>query len=417
MISIKALLVFLMFGLSSCQPTTRSFNNPVDPNKDDKGSPSPATDKTSTSSTESSTSSCLLGTCNPPVGSVYDFANSFTITPSGCTGANEPHIFDNGSGLTIFILANCGQRNAVYFFNTAYNGTSPTNPASATLDCNSGTTGVMQYSVDQGSSGFLLIYKCNQTSGSYVAKTVTIASDGTVGTPTLYESTNSSYSYSVTWNSSAAAFGVTRYGQFQRYSSTGSQLGGPISLGTVNNGTIGAAIVSGGYWMIIAADPENNYSYCSKINSSGTLQCNQVQIGSGGYAFSEVYSFLNGASSLKVVDSYRGISDHSLSVSDCTATSDFNTLDPTNNIKDSTYIQSALALSSTIAAAAYKTTNSLIVTTYDINGSAIYSENSVAGYSTSLNSWEIKSIQNKIYVAYDKDGSGYVSYSTQAVPQ
>jgi len=368
--------------------------------------------------TSQTASSCLTADCNPPSGTVFDFNNTFSITPSGCTvsGANS---FDTGTDLRHFVLANCGARSSVYTFKTSYVGTGATTPVNLSSDCASGVTGVRSFNVDKGASSYLVLYVCNPSGGTTSTKVLALADDGTPGTVREYE-TMETGGYQMAWNSTAGTYGVTKTGRFQRFNESGIAAGGSIVIANNNKGSF----VSNGNWIVIA--DKGSGLGCSKISSSGTLQCDQAVVTSDSRYFG---GGLTGSSPRVIgVDSYGRWGSYSINLASCVGTLDFDYVTATNepvvfsSLYGAFYISNyrkgygAPALSETIGTYLYKSSESLIFATFDLAGSKIYSEAAVTGYRTALNTASIKIIQNKLYVAYDKDGGGYVSYSTQAVP-
>lgn len=416
------LIAVLALGLlCGCAKTEHKFDNPKDPNSDVAGGGGAASDKdpatgASTNTNDSGapapdgnsgasdtgTGACLTGACNPPAGSVYDFANSFSVTPSGCTNIAQVRVFDTGSKLLVFLRANCGSRDSVYSFETSYAGENIAPPALITSDC--AGTGVTSYDIDRGATGYLMVYECKTGGYSYTTRVVPVAVDGSAGTAAVYESGSSSRAYRIAWNSGANAFGVARAGQFQRFGENGATIGGPIS---VNGGgySLTGLFVASSFWFVLNG---GSSAFCSKINSSGSLQCNAVYMSGSGVPSGTL------ASQSRFISWNSGdFNTYTINATDCTGTEDFAGLRPENTISKGFQ---GLEIDASVSGHLYKTANSLIFAAFDPAGSAIYSENSVTGYSSSLESAEARAIQGKVYVAYDRDGGGYVSYSTQTLP-
>lgn len=386
--------------LGSCG-SDRKFNNPDDPDNIKTGTTGaqnePGDD--GTTNPDVSGSQCLTLACSPPSGSVYNFSKSFAVGATGCSNIQKVRTFDTGTGLIIFYSANCGTRNHVYSTLSDYAGDGQTTPVLLSADCNSGSTGVKSYTIDKGTTGFLMAYECNPSSGSYTTRIVAINSGGSPTAVSTYESLTTSKSYIMAWNATASTFGLARAGQFQRYNESAVAVGGPIAT---NSQTLYQNFVNAGNWFLI-----NDYSYaaCSKINSAGSLLCNGINM-TGTYKAA-------GAMATTLVNQYASSSFNTFTINttDCTATKDADGMNTTNTIVASF---GAMQLNTSISAYLFKSANSLIFTTF--TPTQIYSENSVAGYSTSMGDAEAKVINTKVYVSYDKDGAGFVSYSAESVP-
>ena len=425
-----------MLGVIGCRDSgsSHSFNNPADPDNQPKAAPDrnssviPVTISTtstatgtatsssagisipskpagsSTSATSTQTAACLTGTCAPPSGTVFDFANTFSITPTGCSGVSQVNMFDTGSGLLFFLRANCGMRYGIYSFTTSYSGGSMSSLNNIASDCLT-TAGAPLYTVAPGASGYLAAYECQQSTSSFTTSVVPVSASGVAGTPSLYETNSSSTRHSLAWNGVANAFGIAGYNKFQRLTAAGATVAGPIASGSAN---ARFTMVSGGTWYIVSQ--QNDGTYCSSVNSSGALQCNAVRIDGGG-----ALSVLPGPSNLTfAIDPY--ISINVISSSDCTSSNVADMIRTSNSLHS---MLSTVALAGNYAAVAFSsslnTANALVVATLDQSKLNVPSEASVTSYSTSLGGAKLAVVQNKLYLAYDKDGGGYVSYSTQTV--
>jgi hypothetical protein len=396
----------LAIALASACGGDRKFNNPNDPNGTAEGGKDSGTSDDPTGSgpdgagagaTPGAGGTCLTGTCAPAAGTVFDFANAFKVTPTGCTGVGAVRLFDTGTDLRFFLQANCGQRNAVYTFTTTYTGANAANLALASADCNS-ATGTTGFAVDQGAAGYLVAYECKNGGSSYETRVVAVDATGSVGTSAVYETGTTSRSYFMAWNGTANAFGLARDGQFQRYASGGSAIGGPVAHAITG---LGSAFAAGGAWYLM------NYYLCSRVNTSGALECNGIQ------------SSVNGRKVLldpagpSVVSAESGrFATATVNPATCALTSDSSEVTPSNALDTAL---GALSLNGTYGAFTFKTQKSLVVTTFAKGDGAIQSEASVAGYASALGAADTKVIQGKIYVAYDKDGDAFASYSTQSV--
>jgi hypothetical protein len=386
--------------LGSCG-SDRKFNNPDDPDNTKTGTTGgqnePADDETT--NPDASAPQCLTSACSPPSGSVYNFSKSFAVGATGCSNIQKVRTFDTSTGLIIFFSANCGTRNHVYSTLSDYAGNGQTTPVLLSTDCNSGSTGVKSYTIDKGTTGFLMAYECNPSSGSYTTRIVAINSGGSPTAVSTYESLTTSKTYIMAWNATASTFGLARAGQFQRYNESAVAVGGPIAT---NSQTLYQNFVSGGSWYIINSIYN---ALCSKVSAAGSLLCNGITMTGTSRPGGAVSStFVNDSSS-------SSFNTYTINTTNCTATIDADLMKTSNSIIGSF---GALQVSTNISAYLFKSPNSLIFTTF--TPTQIYSENAVAGYTTSMGDAEAKVINTKVYVSYDKDGTGFVSYSAESVP-
>lgn len=410
--------VFLLACLALACSADYAFDNPVDPECKNKDNPSACTATTGSAGTatsssgpgapsgsETSTSSGTTTTTNAVAGSVYNFVNSFSVTPSGCSKVGKVQVFENGTELMIFVLATCSDRAHVYAYKASYAGVASSTPIMLTSDCNSGTTGINDFTVDKGPNNYLLAYVCKISSSSFVTKVATVSTTVNIGTSTTYETLSTAKGYRLAWNSSSNTFGLAKSGVFQRFNESGSTAGGPVTLNSVYPKQFD---VVDGQWLIV-----DYYYYATTISPSGTLGCDKVntlaKFGGGLMAFHGTQKII------LMKDGYLASQD--IVPSTCITIGDRSDYVKLTNIGNSLDIRSNSLLNSTIGALLFTNGKGLILATYPRLGTyKIHAENSVAGYTETMNSAEVKVIQSKLYVAYDKDGAGYVSYSNETVP-
>ncbi len=404
--NVFAMIITLV--LTAACGTARKFDNPNDP--ENITEPSGATEG-GNSPTGSGTHGeyCLLATCNPSAGTVYDFQTSFTLTPAGCSSITNVKMFDTGSGLIFFFDANCGVRQSVYSLNSSYTGTPTGASTNLTADCTS-TTGINTWAIARGIGEYMLVYSCKASASQYDLKSIPVNFSGSPSSSVAVESLTSGPSLRVAWNGTANAYGLARDSGFRRLSTSGITVGG--SIATTSYPPKFMNVVSGN-WILVSGYGLPNLKYCSKINSSASLQCNQVSIG---YA----EALLDGKILLSSYDhSHDGLRQHSLDLAGCTASDGNTNAGITNAVSSVGGILDAVSLSSSLGAASWLTTSSkaLIIGVFSkTNTVNIYSEASVANYTTAITDVNTQIIQNKIYVAYAIDGNVRVSYSTQNVP-
>ena len=255
----------------------------------------------------------------------------------------------------------------------------------------------------------MLVYSCKASASQYDLKSIPVNFSGSPSTSVAVESLTSSPSLRAAWNGTANAYGLARDSGFRRLSTSGITVGGSIATTSYPPKFIN--VVSGN-WILVSGYGGSNSKYCSKINSSASLQCNQVSIG---YA----ESLLDGTNLLSSYDVYNGLKQHSLDLAGCTASDGNTNAGITNAVSSVGGILDAVSLSSSLGAASWLTTSSkaLIIGVFSkTNTDNIYSEASVANYTTAITDVNTQIIQNKIYVAYAIDGALKVNYSTQNVP-
>ena len=397
--------MILFFAFVGCGED-RSYNNPSDPaNAPNASSPAAA----GTTPEKNAPEACLLATCNPPANTVYDFQTTFNLTPAGCSSVTNIKMFDTGSGLIFFFDENCGVRQSVYSLSSSYTGTLTGASTNLTADCIS-TTGINTWAIARGTGEYMLVYSCQASTSLYNIKSIPVNFSGSPSTSVVVESLTSSPVLRAAWNGTANAYGLVRDSAFRRLSTLGVTVGG--SIATTSYPPRFMNVVSGN-WIFVSAYGSNSSSYCSKINSSAALQCNGVSIG---YA----EAFLDGTNFLST-DYYNSnprVMQHTLDLAGCSASTGNTNFGITNTVGGGGFLD-AVSISSSLGAAAWLTTSSkaLIIGVFSKTTSDnIYSEASVANYTTAITDVNTQIIQNKIYVAYAIDGALKVNYSTQNVP-
>lgn len=191
---------------------------------------------------------------------------TFNVTPQGCE-ATDVQTLDNGTGLLHLVLANCSLNNQVYAVPTGYEGTAA-GPGKLLSDCRNG---VVDFTADKGPSGFVLAYTCRISTGSYQVSSRQVLSNLTTGQ--AYAIRNLSgvadtkpFTGMLRWNPDANAFGFAAQGFFQRISSLGMPVGGPIAL--AQDGPVEDVTASGGDWLILQHATLNS-EICSSVSKNG----------------------------------------------------------------------------------------------------------------------------------------------------
>lgn len=366
----------------------------------------------------SGTESRSSGSGSPTLreGAVYNFSNTFAVTPSGCSAVDKVEVFGRDSRLVIFVKANCGSRSHVYSYQASYAGISQSSPVLISGSCNSGSVGVKNFAVDQGNAGFLLAYTCQPSSGSVVTYVAPLDGDGQAAAAVTVE-TGHSENYAMLWNADAGVYGLARSGYFQRYTEAGVAVGGPISLAA---GTILDARIFSSSWYFYSQSPQT-LPFASKVNKQGTLDCAGAYRNDTGYnVFLPLSENMFLSFSPNSNGGYgAGVNRRPMSAGDCSpGLSDLSkSIQPKNYSYSDNLAFQTLSLSSGMSALLYKTRSSLMLMTVPvIDTFEIYGESSVAGFTSSLNHASARTIDGRIYVAYDKDGAGYISYGSEAIP-
>ncbi len=414
----------------------RKWNNPADPNASKE-----ETKDTKTSSKTSGTSSsgetttdpqtaigtpdegstdtgvaCLTGNCNPHAGTEFNFSEVFSVTPSGCSSVSEVRFFDNGSEIISFVGANCGERRHVYAVRTSYSGEPIGTPTTLTSDCTGTTTGVSTFSVDKGSSGYLLAYECKTTASSYVTKVVPVSTSGTPGTASTYETLSSSTSdryYTMIWNSTAGVYGLARNGKFQRFNETGFAVGGPVAIADTTFWQL--TVVNDSWFILQQADDGWWTQICSKISKVGNLQFNATKIDGRNILSANDYLSVDGFGRVVIFDA--GSQEFSIADLDpdlCTISNRSKAYPLSSRISDVFNPKNVTSTTSSIIAKMQN--KSLVMATYPGTETfSILGESSITGFNSVLNDATISIIDGKIYVGFDKDGNGYISYSNDPI--
>ena len=388
------------------------FNNPVDPACQDNSNSSACTTSSTQATSGGDSGSPTSGGTNTSTsspssnlsGTVYNFVNSFNVTPTGCSGVGKVQVFDNGSDLMIFFLATCSSRPHVYAYRASYAGVASTSPAMMTSDCNTGTTGITDFAADKGPDTYLLAYVCGVSSSSYVTKVMTVSKSVVAGLSATYETSTQAYPYQLAWNSSSNTFGLAGAGAFQRFNQSGGAAGGPVTLSDTAYPNVFQVV--DGQWLM--TDYNNKLT---TISSSGAVGCN-VDAG-----FTSSTLLFSGSDQVVEIWSDGSIAAQHIVPTTCLPTGAVSTTARLTNQGTAYKIRGGLLLSSSIGSTLFSNGKAVILATYSRSDPfTLYAENSVVGFSTNLSRAEYKTIQNKIYVTCAKDGVGYVTYSTESVP-
>ncbi len=372
---------------------------------------------------------------NAPDGSQFNFSSQFSVTPQGCSKVDQAQVFDNGAGLMIFVKATCTDRAHVYGFTASYEGKADKAPLLITGECNTGTVGVKSFASDKGSDGFVVVYVCATTTSASSARIVHVSSGLVAETPTVLEAEPAGLTkYRMAWNDAASAFGLARTGQFQRLGSDGALIGGPISLKASSQ--INQLSVDGDKWLITHRSAESYTDYYltrySSISASGILGCNAVDVGIKNSRSADPRSTKFGAGILAGTSKLvhfagrvnTGLADFlAVDVDPVTCKETGDESQPvtlTSTIESGNgpayQVLDGLLINANIGAILFNNTKSLLLLTYPRAGTfQIYAEASIAGFTT-LGSAESRIINDRLYVAFAKDGDGLVSYSSETLP-
>ncbi|RYZ81034.1 MAG: hypothetical protein EOP04_24760, partial [Proteobacteria bacterium] len=287
------LILAIVINLVACG-SDRTFDNPADPESKNHGAYSDTTTSsggsTNGASPENTTTGSGSGAGSPtgtetssginkiaegaPVGSTYNFANSFSVTPSGCTEVKGVKVFENLTGMLIFVAANCGARTHVYSYKASFAGVAETAPLLVTNSCNAGSVGVKYFDVDKSDDSYLLSYVCQSAASTFTTYAVTIDTSGSAGTAQTIESSQDK-NYNVVWNDVAGVFGLIREGRLQRINKSAIAVGGPIGIGGNQsyNFQISSVKVFSGSWYVFHFD-DALAPVISRVSDQGTLTCN-----------------------------------------------------------------------------------------------------------------------------------------------
>lgn len=400
---------------SSSSPTASSPSSPPTPTQPTSVAPSVPAPAGSAPTVESPAAGCLVAGCSPAAGTVFDISNAFETTPAGCAEAKRSMVFDAGGGkLQHFVQANCGSRQHVYSFQTNYDGTAASAPVTLTAQCNTGSTGAETFEADKGADGYLIAYVCYVDTSHRNLRMVAVDSSGAATGDTLFENAyDSSVSgtnhkpFKIAWNATAGSYGLARNDKFQRFSAVGVAQGGPVTIG--GSSFVAGISVDGGNWIFTTGI---NQSACYKVSSSGTLLCNGTSLGWLTFPIA-------GNSSFMVNNYYRNkLQLLAFNASNCSTTDADDGIAPVNELdNNSNGIFEAEMLTAKFAAVLYRSDpDKLVAAIISADDKfSIESESPITQYQTSLDSAHLAVINGRIYTDYTKDGKAYVSYSTQSV--
>lgn len=221
---------------------------------------------------------CLTD-CNPPKEVVVSFAKPVSLAPPGCT-ASDLYVFDSGNGLVSFVQANCSGNSGLYASRISYTGERQSVPISIGDVCSSGTGGVARFSAAKGDSGYLLSVTCQVGQQSYSTYAVATDANGDhLSSRIVVAALSNADPVLVAWNAEAAVFGIARRGVFQRFDEDAAPLGGSVAV-PASGSLTGLESYQGAWNVLQGASTIGMYenSYCSKMSTVGTLQCDRLDL-------------------------------------------------------------------------------------------------------------------------------------------
>lgn len=404
---IASVMTFALI-LSCRSNAERNFNNPVDPKKSGAPSEQPGANPAQ----QSGGSATCLTDCNPSANLTFSFNMPTDTGISGCS-VSSSRSFDTGAELIVFNNANCGTRNQVYAQKFSYLGKPLDSPIQVS-NCAFGSDGVVEFSAARGSSSSLASFTCKDSATSYPTKIVSVTeSNMSVGPITTYDTLSSSPNaglLALSWNPIGAAFAYVRTNLFQRFTTTGQSLGGAVTLNHYPLGFV-TQLVNGSLYVFSSnSNTISNYGLCSKISSSGNLNCNAVNSYIerplnfvANLTTSSVLSLVN-------INSRSYNSAISFSQSDCIMmTKVADPALPNESIKDSATF---LGIDSKRSAVLYRSTANRAVLSV-VTDNRFATETVIANGDESLGSIEAKIISNKIFVFYTTNGNSYFVSSNE----
>lgn len=423
-------IFILTFLLCSCGPADREFTNPHDPNREEVDSneeSEPEESGTENKTTDSGINSpaetevenkaeVCLHACDTPQEASFNFANTVELTPEGCEDVRGVRILDNGDGLMVFINVKCSQRHHVYAAPLTYEGNARSTLVQISSACDT-SDGVVGFEADRGNTSHLVVYTCKRASNDYDIHVVSVDFEGGGSAATTFlDGEFYLPSYKVLWNLSSGTFGVYGVNKFQRFDESANKVGGPITIG---DGPIYSDQIINGSWVFTHYDSFfSDGGNCTKVNGSGILECNRVN--------SEldlktmiILSHNHGVTVAGVGGGLeKAISPFDFNVENCQGSNDgFETRIYLNNkIASPDDILRTLYIGNARSLMLFKTAeDSLGLATFSLQQDfTIQSEVSVTGFSN-LNSADMRVINNKIYVAYDNDGRGFMTYTKENI--
>lgn len=399
-----------------CGDGERKFDNPYDP--DATKTPSPLEKSSATNENPEQTNKE-----NQP-NSSFSFAGSFTVNPGGgCSNVKKVKVFEHDGDVRVFVHAKCGAVAHVYSSTYSPLGTVTSATSLVSGRC-SGTLGVSDFDVDKGSSGYLAVFVCMSDLVNHDVFVQSMDFSGNLGVPKKIESMplpseTQKNGYLVRWNSSSNAYGVVLGFHFQRFNESAIALGVPLDTrnasgrdvaGNFREGVVDASVVAGKWVLYYTAD-NSDMAVTAVVNSDGDGKI---------CPFGNPYRFIDDKY-VFVVPRFNAGDGWISSLDDSGCAGSYERVvrvvkDVQNDLRRGFRQNGSFAtLGSSAFGMAFFSVGVRILVVQRSPFSDDIPKDIFVTKSGITNHTQLSVIQGKLYIAYDKDGDGVVTYSKESV--
>ncbi len=235
-----------------------------------------AAEKSGSAKGEAPTSTCLFDCKTDPIAKL-SFAVPFEVSDGSCTWSDFIAM-PLADGFGVLAWGDCKEGKQVYFLSLDQTGQVQSPHRVVSMQCYKYFHEVTGFAGASDGETILFSYSCRPKAGTaaaYVAS-LNIAS-GVIIADKQFLSENSSwlsdFTMSMAYNPEARAFGLALRNNFYRFNSIGDQLGGSVNTYLSNPSPLVQNLA--GQWYIFSRSPYGSTGTCSKINTTGNLECDR----------------------------------------------------------------------------------------------------------------------------------------------
>lgn len=219
---------------------------------------------------------CLFDCITDPIAKL-SFAVPFEVSDGSCTWSDFIAM-PLADGFGVLAWGDCKEGKQVYFLSLDPSGHLLGPHRVVSMQCYKYFYEVTGFAGASDGQTILFSYSCRPKNGSpaaYVA-TLNIAS-GVITNDKQFFTDNTSWSsdftMSIAYNPESRAFGLALRNNFYRFNPNGDQLGGSVNTYLSNTSPLVQNLA--GQWYIFSKNPYGSTATCSKINTTGNLECDR----------------------------------------------------------------------------------------------------------------------------------------------
>jgi len=221
--------------------------------------------------------------CQTPSVQSFSFTEKMIGIDKNCK-YQAAEIFDSGTALQFFLLAECGTNTQLYTMDSDYTLTTFSDLKLVSKECEASGGTIMNAKVGRGSATFMAIHSCDVFGSPRQLRTTAVTLGSGVASGTLLSSDTDNSEFSafsklgqVVWNESAGLFLIYARQTIWFVSSFGSLVGGRLWPAGGRIGEEGIVVLNNNDWSILAQRG------CNRVTSKRILSCQKFEA-SGGHS-------------------------------------------------------------------------------------------------------------------------------------